>query len=152
MDSDAPGQTAKHLKPTDRPALAAQGLATVARRSVSSLPAPAPAPARRWVWAVGVGAALVLGLGAGLLFRGERAAAPLPVNSAISAPPVLAVAPPTAVPQPPSPVPSAAVSAAAVSAPRGAPTKVATHALVSPVHVAPAARSPGNGKRYDFGF
>src|SRR5450755_2655315 len=101
LDSGAQSaQSANRLKPTDRPALRVQDSGPNVSRGSS---APAAPPARRWVWAVGVGAALLLGLGAGSLFRGQRAAAPLPASSAISAPPVVAAAPPSAAPQAPSP-------------------------------------------------
>jgi serine/threonine protein kinase len=140
-------QVAKRLKATDRPSLRSQQSApTVSRRSMA-----APAPARRWVWAAGVGAALVLGLGAGLLFRGERGAAPLPVSSAVSVPKAIAAVPPIAVEQTPDPMPATAVSAALPPASHGAPSKSATHTLASTARSAPAAH-PRNGKHYDFGF
>jgi serine/threonine protein kinase len=143
------GEAAKRAKANDRSSLRSQQSApTVSRRSIA---AAAP-PARRWVWAVGVGAALVLGLGAGFLVRGGRAVAPLPANSAISAPPVVAAVPPTAVEQPPSAVPSAAVSAVVASAAHSAPGKAVTHALASPARLAPGAHPRSNGKHYDFGF
>ncbi|HEY5375700.1 MAG TPA: serine/threonine-protein kinase [Polyangiaceae bacterium] len=150
LDSSAQlALSANRLKPTDRPAQRSQN--SVPTASLRSIAAAGPS-ARRWVWAVGVGAALLLGLGAGLLFRGERAAAPLPASSAVRALPVVAAAAPSVAPLALTPAPVAATSVAAASSSRGAPGKAATHVLASPAHTTPAARLHSNGKRYDFGF
>jgi serine/threonine-protein kinase len=140
-------QGAKRLKATDRSAQRSQQAApTISRRSIA-----ASAPVRRWVWAVGVGAALVFGLGVGLLFRGGRAAAPLPSSSAASVPKVIAAAPPIAVAQAPNPEPAPAVSAAAAPTSNGTPGR-ATHAPPGPIHAALAGHPRSTGKHYDFGF
>jgi eukaryotic-like serine/threonine-protein kinase len=136
---------ATRLKPTGRAALRAQQSApTISRRSIA-----ASAPVRRWVWAVGVGAALGLGLVAGLLFRGARSPAPLPVSSAVSVPKVVAALP-VVVEQTPNPVPPAAGSAAV--APAASHAAPGTRATPNAAHAGLALHPHSNGKHYDFGF